>query len=91
MDYINKRRYKIIRQKTVMIRGTNLATAGGIVGTETGTGQVSTKSDELHQTPGSKIVGVNILGTVFGPGEKITYVDEDGELDNSRLCNLPSK
>ena len=60
------------------------ATVGGIVATEAGAGQVSAKPDELRQTPVSRIVGINIPGTVFGPGGKIAYVDEGGELGSSR-------
>jgi hypothetical protein len=85
MDYTNKRRYKIMKIKTVKITATSLATVGGTVVTEIGAGQVSAKPEELRQTPASKIVSLNIPivslnipGTVFGPGGKITYMAEGG-------------
>jgi hypothetical protein len=78
MDYTNKRRYKIMKIKTVKITATNLATVGGTVVTEIGAGQVSAKPEELRQTPASKIVSLNIPivslnipGTVFGPEERL--------------------
>jgi hypothetical protein len=48
----------------------DLVTVDGIVPTKSGDGQVSVKTDDLRQTTVSRIVGLNIPGTVFGPGGK---------------------
>ncbi len=81
MDFVNKKRYKILKTKTVMIKQQGFGTVGvDPVLTEALTGQVSATPNELRMTPASKIVSMNIPGTAFGPGGKICYFQEnDGE------------
>jgi len=62
----------------VTIRSTNLATNGGTVATEVGSGRVSGESDELRQTQDSKIITMKLPGAVFGWKLEITYMTEDG-------------
>ena len=78
MDYVNKRKFKIIKMKTVTITQRGFGTVGAVPLTEALSGQVLATPDDLRMTPASKIVSLNIPGSAFGRGGKITYNPEGG-------------
>jgi hypothetical protein len=78
LDYVNKKRYKILKMKTVMVKQQGFGTVGAVAILEALSGQVSATPDQLRITPASKIVSMNIPGTAFGPGGKIQYIQENG-------------
>ena len=76
MDYVNKRRYKIIKQKMVTILQQGFGTVGAVPLLEAFSGQVSAIPADLRITPASKIVSLNLRGTSFGRAGKVTYTPE---------------
>jgi hypothetical protein len=80
MDPVNKRRYKIIKQKTVMIKcNVGFGSAGTTYITEALSGQVDAAEKELRTGPIIKFVNMRIPGSAFGPNGKIAYIRENGD------------
>ena len=72
MDPVNKRRYKIIKQKTVMIkRNVGVGSAGTTYITEALSGQVDAAEKELRTGPIIKFVTMRIPGTAFGSNGRL--------------------
>ncbi len=77
MDYINYRRYKIVKQRTITIKRTQqFGSVGRVYVSESLSGQVDTDSTELRSGQIKKFVNMCIPGTNFGPNGKITYIGE---------------
>jgi hypothetical protein len=78
MDYINYRRYKIVKQKTVKsIRNHGFGTTGTVPLLETFSGQLDGSG---------KMCSMRIPGAKFGKNGNIMYTDQGGSFSSLKYC-----
>lgn len=74
MDYVDKKRFTILAQKSGSIIQRGFGTVGGIFANETGSGQVDAQQANLRIAPTEKIVSINLPGKLFGRAGNVTYL-----------------